>query len=75
MPYNDDHYKKEPDGDYQSQKEIERAYGNKHLEKLSNGCYYDPQTGEEYWPDGTKKSWDLLFLSSRYDNKIIFKTW
>lgn len=56
MPYNDDHYKKEPDGDYQSQKEIERAYGNKHLEKLSNGCYYDPQTGEEYWPDGTKKS-------------------
>lgn len=56
MPYNDDHYIKEKGGDYKNQEEIERAYANKHLEKLSNGSYYDKQTGEEYWPDGTKKS-------------------
>ncbi len=28
---------------------------NKHLQRLSNGNFYDKQTGEEFWPDGTKR--------------------
>lgn len=55
MSYNDNHYRKEEDGDYYSQAEAEKAYENGHLEKLSNGSFYDRETGEEYWPDGTKK--------------------
>ena len=55
MSYNDDHYRKEQGGDYDSQSEAERACNNGDLVRLSNGCYWDKQTGEEYWPDGTKK--------------------
>ena len=55
MSYNDNHYRKEEDGDYYSQAEAEKACENGHLEKLSNGSFYDRETGEEYWPDGTKK--------------------
>ncbi len=55
MSYNDDHYKKQQGGDYDSQSEAERAYENGHLEKLSNGGYWDKETGEEYWSDGTKR--------------------
>ena len=53
--FNDGKYLKDEDGDYRSQSEAERAYENGHLEKLSNGNYYDRQTGEEYWSDGTKR--------------------
>lgn len=54
MGYNADHYKVDEDG-YATQEEAERAYNNGHLEKLSNGNLYDRQTGEEFWPDGTRK--------------------
>lgn len=55
MPYNEDHYKMNDDG-YETQDEVERAHDNGHLEKLSNGNYYDRQTGEEFWPDGTRRN-------------------
>ena len=53
--YNDGIYNKEEDGDFATQAEIERAYENGDLEQLSNGNFYDKQTGEEYYPDGTKR--------------------
>ena len=56
MSYNDDRYRKDRGGDYYSQSEAERAYENGDLERFSNGSYYDRQTGEEYWFDGTKKN-------------------
>lgn len=55
MPYNDDHYFKDPDGDYRSREEAERAAENGHLDRTSDGGYWDRQTGESYWADGTKK--------------------
>lgn len=36
-------------------KKWKKAVENNHLEKFSNGCYWDKETNEEYWPDGTKK--------------------
>ena len=54
MSYNDDRYFKEKGGDYASGDEAERAYRDGNLEKLSNGHYYDRQTGEEYYSDGEK---------------------
>lgn len=54
MGYNDDHYRKEEGGDYESKDEIERAFENGHLRKAGKG-YWDNETGEEYWEDGTKK--------------------
>ena len=56
MSYNDDRYYKEKGGDYYSDKEANRAFENGHLERLSNGNYYDRETGEEYWSDGTKRN-------------------
>ena len=56
MGWNDNHYRKEKNGDYYDQDEIEKAYGDGNLEKLSNGRYWDKETKEEYWKDGTKKS-------------------
>ena len=55
MGYNADHYKMDEDG-YASQAEAERAKAYGHLERLSNGNLYDRQTGEEFWPDGTKRN-------------------
>lgn len=55
MSWNDNHYYKEENGDFRSQAEAEKAADNGDLRRLSNGCYYDTETGEEYWPDGTKK--------------------
>ena len=54
MGYNDDHYKKEEGGDYKNQDEIERAFANGHLRETSTG-YWDKETGETYWKDGTKR--------------------
>ena len=55
MSYNDDHYRKETNGDYRSVAEAERAYKNGHLDKLSNGNFYDRQTREEYWGTDASK--------------------
>lgn len=55
MSWNDDHYLKVAGGDYDSQEEIERAAANGDVRELSNGNYWDPETKEEYWWDGTKK--------------------
>ncbi len=55
MSWNDRNYLKEVGGDYDSQEEIERAYENGDIDCLSNGRYYDRETGEEYWWDGTRK--------------------
>ena len=54
MSFNESHYKMDEDG-FKSQSEAERAVENGHLRVLSNGNLYDSQTGQEYWPGGTKK--------------------
>lgn len=54
MPYNNDHYKMDENG-YSSKDEAERAVENGHLDKCSDGSYYDRETGESFWSDGTKK--------------------
>ncbi len=55
MSWNDDHYLKEVGGDYDSQEEIERACANGDVKQLSNGNFWDPESREEYFSDGTKK--------------------
>lgn len=54
MPWNQDHYRMDDEG-FASQAEMDRAVNNGDLEELSNGSYWDRQTGDEYWSDGTKK--------------------
>ena len=56
MSWNDNHYRKEKNGDFYNQEEIERAHAAGDVEQISGGRYWDKQTGEEYWSDGTKKS-------------------
>ena len=55
MSWNDDHYVKDEVGNYESPEELERAYRDGNLERLSSGRYYDRETGEEYWEDGVVK--------------------
>ena len=55
MSYNEDHYRMDKNGFY-NKEEAERAVDNGHLQKLSNGRYYDRETKQEYWQDGTKKN-------------------
>ena len=54
MPWLTNHYDVDEDGDF-SREEAERAAENGDLQRLTNGNYYDKETGIEYWYDGTKK--------------------
>lgn len=53
--YDDDGYKRNRDGSFWNSDEADSAVENGDLRKLGNGCYWDPATGDEFWPDGEKK--------------------
>ena len=56
MPYNDDHYNFDNSGNFSSKSELDRAASNGDVEELSGGTFWDRQTGNEYWSDGSKKN-------------------
>lgn len=53
--WDEDGHKRDNNGSYWTKKEAENAAENGDLKRLSNGCFWNPRTGEEFWPDGTKK--------------------
>ena len=53
--WDEDGHKRDNNGSYWTKKEAENAVENGDLKRLSNGCFWNPRTGEEFWPDGTKK--------------------
>lgn len=53
--WDEDGHKKDDDGNFWTKEEAEKAVDDGDLVRLSNGCLWNKQTGEEFWPDGTKK--------------------
>lgn len=53
--WDDDGYRRNEDGDYYDAEEAQRAADNGYLKTLTNGCFWNPDTGEEFWSDGEKK--------------------
>ena len=53
--WDDDGYKRDSDGSFWDEDEAERAADNGDIKRLFGGGYYDPDSKDEYWPDGTKK--------------------
>lgn len=50
------HYDLDDEGNFENESEFERALKNGDLTSCNFGrYYYDRETGQEYWPDGTKK--------------------
>lgn len=50
-----DHYELDDDGNFDSVEELRDAVENNDLVELSNGTFWDKETGDEYWADGEKK--------------------
>lgn len=49
-------YTKDKHENYKDSSEVDRAVENGDLKRYGNGKYaYDPNTGDEYWADGTKR--------------------
>ena len=43
-------------GNYKDENEVKKAVENKILKPFNNGKFvYDPNTGQQYWADGTKR--------------------
>ena len=53
--FDDDGYKRDSDGGFWDKEEAERAADNGDIRRLNNGSFWDPDSDDEYWPDGTKK--------------------
>ena len=49
-------HKMDDDGNFDTQSEFEEAVGDGSLKCDGYGTYYDPDSGDEYWNDGTKKN-------------------
>ena len=54
MGFLNDRYRMDDDGNFDTADEAKRAESNGHIQKTSSG-YWDKDTGDEYWEDGTKK--------------------
>ena len=50
-----DHYNFDDNGNFDSADEARSACENGELVELDNGCYWDKESGDEYWSDGEKK--------------------
>ena len=49
-------YKKDKYENYADESEVKKAVANGDLKTFNNGKFaYDPETGQEYWADGTKR--------------------
>lgn len=55
MSWNTDHYHFDDDGNFYDQDEYDNAVESGDISLLFNGCGWDRETGDEFWPDGTKK--------------------
>lgn len=53
--FDDDGYKRDSDGGFWDREEAERAADNGDVRRLNNCNFWDPDSGDEYWSDGTKK--------------------
>ena len=54
MGWIEDHYLVDEDG-FESQEEYDKAVESGDIKTLFNGCGWDSETGDEYWPDGSRK--------------------
>lgn len=54
MSWMDDHYRMDEDGNFETLSDYERAIENDDLTELSNGHYYDRESGAEYDSRGDK---------------------
>lgn len=51
-----DHYDLDDDGNFEDENECKRAFDNGDLKSCDGGrFFYDPETNQDYWPDGSKK--------------------
>lgn len=55
MGWLSDHYNLDDDGNFEDQDEFDRAFNNGDIKTGDGTNRYDPDTGQDYWPDGTKR--------------------